>query len=313
MPPAPPAPPICLRCLGRSLAAPSAHPSTTAAATASFSATSSLSANPPKRRPVAAYPTAKATRSLKLAKNTRVTTSRPPAEGERKALRKRVVLSNTNALEVTGVEDLGKENAVPEKLAQYEGRVLGFEGDAVDRLRALEGFKPRQGWNLFRRPATLVRRETVQLAELLQRAEANKDAAVDFRRVLFGERGSGKSVLLLQAMAMAQLRGWLVLHVPGKHVRAFTAPGIPKTTLVGYGRAVVDGNTDSHLQNAKTSPTHIRLTSPTALKTARRSISSLISPPSSSATSPKPMLPCWINSVSARSTSFPFPSSRTSV
>jgi small subunit ribosomal protein S29 len=38
------------------------------------------------------------------------------------------------------------------------------------------------------------------------------------RRVIYGERGSGKSVLALQAKAMALLKGWIVVHIPeGKH------------------------------------------------------------------------------------------------
>jgi len=45
----------------------------------------------------------------------------------------------------------------------------------------------------------------------MQDVETNKTAV---RRVMYGERGSGKSVLALQAKAMALLKGWIVVHIP---------------------------------------------------------------------------------------------------
>ncbi|KAH9827394.1 Mitochondrial ribosomal death-associated protein 3 [Teratosphaeria destructans] len=202
--------PICLRCLKRSLvpieASLPAHP-------AAFSTTASLSANPPKKKPAVARPTQHTGKSLRLARNTRVATSRPPAPGERKALRKRVVLSNTNALEVHGLQDLKKENSDAKSLASLQGQVLGFTNESVDALRALEGFKPTQGWSLFRRPATVVRKETIELVELLEKVAADQPRHVE-RRVICGDRSSGKSVLMLQTMAIAQMKGWLLLHFP---------------------------------------------------------------------------------------------------
>lgn len=143
-------------------------------------------------------------------KNTRTKTGRPPASGERKALRKRVVLSNTNALEIQGMEDFTAENMVD---AAHQGHMLGLSNDVVDPLRAIDAFKPTQGWSLFRRPATLVRNETVEMAQYV-RDIAGAAEGKTVRKVLYGERGSGKSVLLLQAKAMALLKGWIVVHIP---------------------------------------------------------------------------------------------------
>jgi small subunit ribosomal protein S29 len=91
------------------------------------------------------------------------------------------------------------------------GAVMGLTDVTIDSLRGLEAFKPTQGWNLFRRPATLVRTETIDLAGDLDRIT---DEKLTVRKVLYGERGSGKSVLQIQALAIASLNNWLVVHIP---------------------------------------------------------------------------------------------------
>ncbi|KAI0583129.1 DAP3 domain-containing protein [Pyrenophora tritici-repentis] len=119
-----------------------------------------------------------------------------PGQGERKALRKRIILSNDNALHVSSLQDLDKANVLSEK---NEGKVMGLPQEhVVDALRAVDAFKPNQAWSLFRRPAVLMRREAIQLARL----------------ILCGERASGKSTLLLQGLAMAFLRDWFVINLP---------------------------------------------------------------------------------------------------
>ena len=172
-----------------------------------------------------------------------------PAPGERKALRKRVVLSNSNALEVDGLRGwptitrpgnargmagLGKgrnKDGNLEEVDQLEGptsilvpvgKVVTLPNDTVDILRALESFKPNQGWGLFRRPSCLIReatKEYVMGIEIAQRAglpgmegSASKDKI--FKRIIVGERGTGKSVLLLQAHTVASAKGWVVIHIP---------------------------------------------------------------------------------------------------
>ncbi|MCJ1288879.1 37S ribosomal protein S23 mitochondrial [Xylographa carneopallida] len=136
--------------------------------------------------------------------------ARPPAPGERKALRKRIVLSNTNALEVPGMQDLTADAMGDVSL---QGRVVGIPGAVVDQLRASEAFKTCQGWALFRRPGMLVRAETVAHGELIRSMSDAGDTRT-VRRIYVGERGSGKSTMLLQAMTMAFLQGWVVVNFP---------------------------------------------------------------------------------------------------
>jgi small subunit ribosomal protein S29 len=208
---------ICLRCLSRPLA-PIEQQSARQLRTnidhvATFSSTPSLAVNPPKKKAI--VQTTKRTTGAGTAyrqgrqtgKKVRAPTGRPPAAGERKALRKRIILSNTNALEVTGLRDLSDSLVTKHDHTQ----VLGLSNEVVDSLRAIEAFKPTQGWSMFRRPATLVRQETIDLADDV---EDVIEAGSTVRRVIHGERGSGKSVLTLQAMSMAFLKGWIVFHIP---------------------------------------------------------------------------------------------------
>jgi small subunit ribosomal protein S29 len=135
-----------------------------------------------------------------------------PAQGERKALRKRIVLSNNNALEVSSLKDLGKQNVLSE---QNEGKVMGIPDSTVDALRDVGAFKPTQGWSLFRRPAVLMRKEAIQLARLFSEVEASSgEKKKTIRRILSGEQMSGKTTLLLQGLSMGILREWFVINIP---------------------------------------------------------------------------------------------------
>lgn len=148
---------------------------------------------------------------IKKAKRQPESRARRPAPGERKALRKRIVLSNVNALEVMGMQDIEAENMYDRGT---EGHVLGLPGPVVDQLRAVEAFKTTQGWGLFRRPGTLMRRETVDLGRMMAGMSEEEGHRMTVRRVLVGEKGSGKSMMLLQAMTMAFLKGWTVINLP---------------------------------------------------------------------------------------------------
>lgn len=223
-------------------------------------------------------------------------TGKPPAEGERKAMRKRVVLSNTNAVEVQGLENLSAANIHD---AALEGQVMGLSNEVIDALRATEAFKATQGWSLFRRPATLVRKETAELAKLMQDVEANKTAV---RRVVYGERGSGKSVLALQAKAMALLKGWIVIHIPeGKS-------SVPRT----QDRRERDSHTDSLLQkqpknsSSETHPTHPP--PPNQASTTNPTSQPLCSPKSQKQTTPSSP-----KCVYPKTTTSPSPSNPTSL
>lgn len=123
-------------------------------------------------------------------------------------MRKRVVLSNTNALEVQGIGELNSETMGDETL---DGKIVAFPGKLVDKLRALEAFKPTQGWSWFRKPGTLLRKESFAIAAELAETETSKST---LRRLYVGDRGVGKSMTLLQAMAMALTKDWIVINIP---------------------------------------------------------------------------------------------------
>jgi small subunit ribosomal protein S29 len=136
-----------------------------------------------------------------------------PAIGERKALRKRIVLSNTNALDVHGMKDLALDNMADENQV---GQILGLNGELIDQLRAVRAFKPTQNWNIFRKPGTLMRRESVELGWTMRdvRAGFEEDRPRTVRRIVDGDRSTGKSLMLLQAMSMGFLNDWVVINVP---------------------------------------------------------------------------------------------------
>ena len=139
--------------------------------------------------------------------------SRPKktAIGERLALRKRIVLSNNNAIAVEDVPEFGVESLGDEQL---HGQVVSLTVSMVGQLRAVDAFKRTQNWGLFRNPAMLVRRETVEYGRLFKEMSEEQESRRTIRRVLVGERGSGKSIILLQAMTMAFLKGWVVINLP---------------------------------------------------------------------------------------------------
>jgi len=148
------------------------------------------------------------TKTLKIKKKVPVKTGKPPMPGERKAMRKRIVLSNTNALEVPDMQDLNAEMVESE---EWVGKVVGLDGKTVDGLRAAEAFKVTQGWGLFRRPGVLVRGESVALGKRLGEWVGKKKM---LRLVIDGEKGTGKSLMLVWAMATAFVRGWIVVNIP---------------------------------------------------------------------------------------------------
>lgn len=139
---------------------------------------------------------------------------RPPAVGERKALRKRIVLSNPNALEIEGMLELSPETMVDSRL---RGTVLGLPVPMIDQLRAVQAFKPKQGWSIFRRPGTVLRRDTIEMGRLFEQISGEGDEAQKgkvVKKIVTGMKGSGKTVHLLQAMAMGFLKKWAVVTIP---------------------------------------------------------------------------------------------------
>jgi small subunit ribosomal protein S29 len=102
---------------------------------------------------------------------------------------------------------------------------VSLPGPVVDSLRAAGAFKKNQGWGLFRKPSVLMRREAVDLAKLVMEAEGKDAGSAAERRLFTGEKASGKSTLLLQAMAMAFTRGWVVINFP-EGMDFFSAAGL---------------------------------------------------------------------------------------
>ncbi|KAI9374352.1 mitochondrial ribosomal death-associated protein 3-domain-containing protein [Aspergillus egyptiacus] len=151
--------------------------------------------------------------SAKMKKKKRPTErSRPPAFGERKALRKRIVLSNPNALEVEGMPELTEQTMVDSRL---RGTVVGLPVPMIDQLRAVQAFKPSQGWSIFRRPGTVMRRETLEMGRLFDSISGEGEGqGTVVKKVITGARKSGKSVHLLQAIAMGFTNKWVVITVP---------------------------------------------------------------------------------------------------
>lgn len=152
---------------------------------------------------------------------------RAPREGHKpsleeraaaRAARKRIILSNTNALAVPGLKDITKDNMLDEDI---KGRVLGLPGEVVDALRAVGAFKLGQAWSNYRRPACLVREEAWELGRLMAEIETDSSGGRMIRRVITGDRKAGKSTLLLQAMAAAFLRGWVVINIPDCELHLF--------------------------------------------------------------------------------------------
>ncbi len=134
---------------------------------------------------------------------------KPPAPGERKAYRKRVLLSNSNALPVEGLEQPTAQAAMLDPA--HDGTLLTLPNELIDQLRAVEALKPTQTWNMFRQPTVLQRTQTRELAEKMQAAASKGDT---LRMVISGDKLAGKSTLLLQGMSYAYLNNWIVLNVP---------------------------------------------------------------------------------------------------
>lgn len=202
----------CWRCLSKSqipFSLKRIHPS------ALFTTSAPVQALPPKNNKLPTTLPQKGRRATFLRKSKAKRNAEPRGKkmaiGERRALRKRIVLSNNNAIAVEGVPEFGPESIGD---AQLRGQVVGFSVSMVDRLRAVEAFKRTQRWGLFWKPAMLVRQETVEYGQFFNEMSDEQGPRRSIRRVLVGERGSGKSIIMLQAMTMAFLKGWVVINLP---------------------------------------------------------------------------------------------------
>jgi small subunit ribosomal protein S29 len=181
---------------------------------ASFSTSAPRTATPPKKGTVAAY---QATMPKKGRKTLRIKKDAPPHDStigtpeERKAFKTRIVLSNTNANDVPGLQDLTTDNMF---LTDSVGKVFKIPGAVVDSLRTVGAFKRGQGWNNYKKPSFLMTQEAWDIGQSIKQSSESGNNAESLRKVLVGERKSGKSVLLLQTMSMAFIKGWVVINIP---------------------------------------------------------------------------------------------------
>lgn len=150
----------------------------------------------------------KGKKNYKKKSATSTTKARTPAPGERKAFRKRIQLSNNNAIAVSGLGDLTAESMASD---EARGTMMGIPDPVVDQLRTVEAFRPGQSWGLFRRPHILLRSEAVDLAKRMDKAKRERKT---LKLVLNGAKVTGKSTMLLSAMAHAFLNKWIVIHIP---------------------------------------------------------------------------------------------------
>lgn len=214
----------CMRYLVRPSQAVLSIPARRAAPSTIFSTQFSVSAVDSSRRPPVARTKApakgdrpgptghvRAGKKITLGKFKKVRTAekgKSPLPGERKAIRKRIILSNSNALLVPGLQELSA-NAMLDPART--GSVVSIPDQVVDQLRAIEAFKPSQCWGFFRHPSTLIRKESTELCQRLQKsAEEGKT----LKLVITGDRLTGKSILLMQAIAHAYLNNWIVFNIP---------------------------------------------------------------------------------------------------
>ncbi|KAI5866554.1 mitochondrial ribosomal protein [Durotheca rogersii] len=200
----------CLSRPSRRLLVPLFPAPSSSSPTAAFSTSLPRRAGPPKPPEGGSSRHVRIGKQLSLGskKNRQPDKFKPPLPGERKAFRKRIQLSNNNALEVPGLEELTAENIVD---FNSVGKVARLSDAVIDGLRAVEAFKPTQTWNLFRSPHTLIRHETVDLVRQLSDAISKQET---LRLVITGDRACGKSMLGLQALAAGLMNQWVVINIP---------------------------------------------------------------------------------------------------
>lgn len=157
-------------------------------------------------------------KQMKFKKQRDIVRHRSPLPGERRAVRKRIVLSNNNAIRIENAPRMDERNLADPASA---GLVMKLPELPIDQLRQVEAFKSSQTWGLFHSPHMLVRPETVAVCGRMLEAAEKKETA---RIVIAGEARAGKSMVLLQAMTNAFLNNWVVINIPeGKSRFAYYA------------------------------------------------------------------------------------------
>jgi small subunit ribosomal protein S29 len=155
---------------------------------------------------------------------------KPPAPGERKAQRKRILTESKNVLSVPGLPtfDLAVTTSSSKALTLSQdglsgtAQVVELQDETVNRLKAIGGFQPQQSWRYLARPAVLLSKDAKEVLSQLQRAGKSRST---YREIIVGPRASGKSGLLLQAMSGAWNLGWTVIHIPDSKYPFLLFPG----------------------------------------------------------------------------------------
>lgn len=127
---------------------------------------------------------------------------------EQKEIQKRVVLSNTNALQINGQEEASLDLLAEDR---SRGKVMAIPGTVIDKLKAADAFRTKQMWKMFRWPSVLIRDSTLSFTKTFNEVEKEKKTV---RRVLVGDRKTGKTLMLLQAMMIAFMKDWIVINIP---------------------------------------------------------------------------------------------------
>ncbi|KAF3916502.1 hypothetical protein ABW20_dc0101089 [Dactylellina cionopaga] len=105
--------------------------------------------------------------NLKSKKKTNHATVKKPEIGYRRALRKAIILSNSNAPVLDLPELTAELISVPESI----GKVFSINVEDLEKLRQLEVFQKKQMWQYFNRPTTFIRSESVGLAMAMESVE----------------------------------------------------------------------------------------------------------------------------------------------
>ncbi|KAK4686765.1 small subunit ribosomal protein S29, partial [Tremellales sp. Uapishka_1] len=126
----------------------------------------------------------------------------------------RITLRSSLAVDVADLSDLVELH--PETFnSKHVGKPTVFPRKTFTQLKSFGlSRKLEQELSSGGNPAcaSVVRQSTVDLAKTLERAKSA--SSKDARYLLNGEKGSGKSMLLLQSVAYALESNWIVLYIP---------------------------------------------------------------------------------------------------
>ncbi|KAK9495158.1 mitochondrial ribosomal death-associated protein 3-domain-containing protein [Lipomyces doorenjongii] len=95
-------------------------------------------------------------------------------------------------------------------LSQDIGKLTYYSAKTVKSLKQLSAIFPKQYFNMFSEKAIIFRQETAQLAKVLDAVLENGGHE---RRLITGEKGMGKSVVLQQTVALALAKKYFVIHI----------------------------------------------------------------------------------------------------